>query len=113
VEDEEQKKEDEADGYDPKIVRTVQDTEGKFGGYAIFCPACKFGHLFDSRWTFNGNMEKPTFRASMLIPRWDSTDETKYRTTLRCHSFVTDGMIQFLDDSEHDLRGQTVPLEPF
>lgn len=27
-----------------------------------------------------------------------------------CHSFVTDGRIQFLSDSTHDLAGQTVDL---
>lgn len=101
------------DTYESKIVRMVQDTEGKFGGYMIFCPACQCGHLFDSRWTFNGNMEKPTFKASMLIEGWKSHDEEHFRSTLRCHSFVTDGMIQFLDDCEHALKGQTVPLEPF
>ena len=99
--------------YSPQIVHEVLDTEGKDAGYMIFCPACHCGHLFNSRWTFNGNMEKPTFRASMLIVRWDSPDETKFRTILRCHSFVTDGMIAFEPDSEHELRGQTVPLEPF
>lgn len=30
-----------------------------------------------------------------------------------CHSFITDGQIQFLADSTHRLAGQTVPLEPF
>jgi len=28
----------------------------------------------------------------------------------RCHSFVVDGRIQFLQDSEHELAGQTVDL---
>jgi hypothetical protein len=28
----------------------------------------------------------------------------------RCHSFVTDGKIEFLNDSTHKLAGQTVPL---
>ncbi len=27
-----------------------------------------------------------------------------------CHSFVTDGQIQFLGDCTHKLAGQTVPL---
>lgn len=30
-----------------------------------------------------------------------------------CHSFVTDGNIQFLDDCTHELKGKTVPLEDF
>ena len=27
-----------------------------------------------------------------------------------CHSFVTDGRIQYLDDCTHELRGQTIDL---
>lgn len=30
-----------------------------------------------------------------------------------CHSFVRDGLIQYLPDCTHHLAGQTVPLEPF
>ncbi|WP_241754456.1 hypothetical protein [Cupriavidus basilensis] len=30
-----------------------------------------------------------------------------------CHSFVTDGRIQFLGDCTHALAGQTVPLAEF
>lgn len=72
-------------------------------GYAIFCPACKCAHVLDNRWTFNGNMEKPTFRDSIAI------NTVGYV----CHSYVTDGMIQFLADCTHDLKGQTVPLQEF
>jgi hypothetical protein len=28
----------------------------------------------------------------------------------RCHSFVPDGIIQFLNDCHHELRGKTVAL---
>ncbi len=73
--------------------------DGAFQGYMIHCPACKRNHLFDSRWEFNGNMEKPTFMGSML-----------FRSEYRCHSFVKDGMIQLLDDCDHEMKGQTVPL---
>jgi hypothetical protein len=31
----------------------------------------------------------------------------------RCHSFVTDGRIQFLGDCTHHPVGQTVPLPPW
>lgn len=30
-----------------------------------------------------------------------------------CHSFITDGQIQFLNDCTHPLAGQTVPLPNF
>lgn len=78
--------------------------------YLIFCPACKHGHVFDTRWTFNGDYEKPTFRASMLVTTpADKCDGFDIPAT-RCHSFVTDGKIQFLDDCTHSMRGLTVDL---
>ena len=30
-----------------------------------------------------------------------------------CHSFITDGSIEFLPDCTHELAGKTVPLEDF
>lgn len=90
----------------PKLLELV-DKEGEarvHQGWMIFCPACKTGHLFDQRWTFNGNQERPTFRASMLsCSRWPGGES-------RCHSYVTDGRIEFLADSTHALAGTTVDL---
>lgn len=158
------------------------------------CPACRCSHRFDvGRWTFNGDMDRPTFTPSMhvttgptpkrhprfpiltfgrnkivdipwelLLPHAEQaianhggqtlerlaergglcyseavailTDqpwphgkvegsEEKLGVLIRawydaqpnsiCHSFVTDGNIQFLSDCTHSLAGQTVPLKPF
>lgn len=79
--------------------------DGSHHGWMIFCPACGNGHLFDDRWTFNGNLEKPTFRASMLCKSVDKD----LKPTL-CHSFVTDGKIEFLSDCLHAMAGKTVDL---
>jgi hypothetical protein len=73
-------------------------------GFLIFCPACRSGHVFDSRWQFNGSLELPTFTPSMMV----NGDDPKGR----CHSYVTNGQIQFLQDSAHRLSGQTVDLPP-
>lgn len=88
------------------------------GRWLFHCPGCGSAHFFDSRWTFNGDVEKPTFRASLLIHHAmharhaeDGTVETFERP--RCHSFVTDGNIEFLADSTHALSGKTVPLPPW
>jgi hypothetical protein len=78
----------------------------------VFCPGCKCGHLFHvapsnptgHRWTWNGDKVKPMFSPSMLVNK---------DLPGRCHSFVTDGVIQFLPDCDHELRGQSVPLRPF
>jgi len=56
-------------------------------------------------WTFNGDMERPTFSPSLLV-QWKN-EEAKPRV---CHSFIRDGQIQFLGDCTHALAGKTVPL---
>lgn len=53
-------------------------------------------------WEWNGSTDAPTLRPSIL----STLDHKK----LRCHSYMTDGMVQFLDDTSHELKGQTVPL---
>jgi hypothetical protein len=71
--------------------------------HAFFCPGCKCGHGFNAqRWAFNGDLERPTLNPSLLL-----------FGVRRCHSFVRDGMIEFLADCDHELAGKTVPLEDF
>ena len=55
--------------------------------------------LTGAKWTWNGDKVKPTFSPSIVV-----------QGTKRCHSFVTDGLIQFLSDCSHELAGKTVPL---
>ena len=52
-------------------------------------------------WSWNGSVEAPTLRPSLL---------TNKDTDRRCHVWVTDGKVQFLNDTKHDLKGQTIPL---
>lgn len=74
----------------------------------IYCPGCKTHHGFTTKhptfppWTFNGDVDKPTFTPSMLV-NGDYPES-------RCHSFVTDGKIQFLSDCFHELKNTTVDL---
>ena len=106
------------------IMREIESgTKRDLGSYAwIFCPGCKNYHrlrirmpknptqqeIDDQRnnihglWTFNGDVEKPTFRASLLVG--------VNNPEMRCHSFITDGKIQFLGDCFHELKNQTVEL---
>lgn len=60
------------------VLRRCERTEDSHPDYAFFCPGCKCGHAVwvsrssGPRWTFNGNMEKPTFKPSLLITHeWD------------------------------------------
>lgn len=105
----------------------------KVAGNALsfWCPGCNMAHMVrhgdgpGPRWTWNGNAETPTFSPSVLL-QWDqwvppaSTPEILARINSGeivqtkeprvCHSFVTDGRIQFLGDCTHHLAGQTVDL---
>ena len=51
-------------------------------------------------WTWNGSIEAPTLRPSILTTGHD----------FRCHSFINDGAAQFLGDCSHALAGTTVSL---
>lgn len=51
-------------------------------------------------WVWNGSLEKPTLEPSIL---------TRYDDKI-CHSFLRDGVFQFLGDCTHELAGQMVPI---
>jgi hypothetical protein len=79
--------------------------------FMINCPGCECLHgIWTTNvdggpvWTFNGNMEKPTFSPSLKV-----TYPEKDKTNI-CHSFIRDGKIQFLNDCTHKMKGQTVEL---
>lgn len=101
------------------------------GTVAFFCKGCDAPHVINIGgnagpvWGFNGNHEKPTFTPSVLV-QWEQGEppcedldmaekilsgevvQTKVKKV--CHSFVTDGRIQYLGDCTHMLSGQTVDL---
>lgn len=85
-------------------VKTLRNPSGTVELQCIYCPACEGHHGLDKRWTFNGDMEKPTFSPSLLV------HESRSGIQPRCHSFITDGKIQYLDDCTHKLAGQTIEL---
>ena len=78
----------------------------------FWCPGCDmchglaFGDGPGPRWEWNGDVDRPTFKPSVLVRR-DYGDGHKEQV---CHSFITDGQIQFLADSTHALAGKTVHL---
>jgi len=63
-------------------------------------------HQIDGTWSFNGDMNVPTFRPSYLT-WWDEGDPPVPK---RCHSFIKEGRIQFLSDCTHALADQTVEI---
>ena len=102
------------------ILRSLQ------GGLVTFwCPACNAPHAVSvsaqgpaANWTYNGDATAPTFSPSVLVTYNGSdagqvTQEGHRAPPAVCHSFVTDGRIQFLSDCTHALAGQTVDLPEF
>lgn len=84
------------------MAKVFADKHETVTNYVFFCPGCECSHLFDKRWTFNGDLDKPTFSPSLLCnPDHEPS---------RCHSFVRDGKIEFLTDCFHKLAGQTVEI---
>lgn len=108
---------------DKRLAHRVSNKEGVHIGYLIFCPACDNAHYLDKRWTFNDNLEKPTFSPSLLLrgkvmPTDEECDrilngETVELADLVCHSFITDGKIQYLSDCSHSSKNMTIELKPF
>lgn len=90
------------------------------------------GQQVGPAWGYNGDAEKPTFSPSVLIRSghfaahydaqktgcWCTYDEelraageepSGFKCRV-CHTFITDGMVQFLSDCTHQFAGQTLPL---
>lgn len=107
-----------------KIKRFTTDDGGYHGELGFMCPGCNDMHFINDAlteiqnlpinhiWTFNGDFDKPTIRASVLSRSYRKNDKTgKYDIEIdRCHSFITKGKIKFLKDCHHALAGQTVEL---
>ena len=96
-------------------VKRITNSTGGHYGHVFYCPGCQGEHVITTLphpngWTFNGNEEKPTFTPSILVHAGRKWVDGGAIDTPRCHSFVTDGRIQFLGDSTHALAGQTVDL---
>lgn len=115
----------------------LRSVEG--GAVSFWCPGCDEAHVIwvarpgASNWGYNQNPNAPTFTPSVLVrsghyvPRkpddpergcWcsynaeliaEGKEPSKFKCAL-CHSFVTDGKIQFLGDCTHALVNQTVAL---
>lgn len=86
-----------------KYLRTVT------GGFACYCPSCKELHIhptappYKTNWSFNGDLEKPTFSPSFR--------HAINKEGAECHYIVTDGQMYFCDDhTDPEFKGKTVPL---
>lgn len=93
------------------------------GAYMHWCPGCKELHQLPDRWSFNGDVNKPTFSPSFkhTLHRWDGFPDLDIEQVKRighapglrevvCHYILTDGILNFCGDCWHDLNGKSVPL---
>src|SRR5680860_1899129 len=74
--------------------------------YFYFCKGCGYEHCFalknkGGHHDFNMDLENPTISPSLL---------QNFSPDRICHSFIKNGMIQYLGDCWHELRGQTIEL---
>lgn len=100
----------------------------------FWCPGCDGAHKINvgvgdgPHWGWNNDAVKPTFTPSILVRGTQITDKGEAQiaawqaagypkrgeafdhVATVCHSFVTDGKIQFLSDCTHSLAGQTVDI---
>lgn len=95
-------------------IRTLNNRGVVYTALMFVCPGCKAGgpegydglHLlpvncdnYKPSWDWDGNEEAPTLSPSILTQGYS-----------RCHSFLKSGVFQFLQDSDHPLAGQEVPI---
>ena len=114
------------------IIKDVCDYPLKnylYTGVRFWCPGCDSFHIIAIKkapnynipvWTMSGSGDNLTFTPSIKVtyrhPKGYSNEnpapinyDGPYVDDI-CHSYVKNGMIQFLNDCFHELKGKTVPL---
>lgn len=98
------------------MIRHATSGDVTYDCLAFICPGCyTFGeyntglHMLpintdktSPAWTWDGNLDSPTISPSILTG--------KNTPSRRCHSFLTQGIFEFLSDCTHDLAGLKVPM---
>lgn len=87
--------------------------------YVHWCPACEGMHVITvggppekPNWSFDGNLNSPTFSPSVNI-RWGNKvpgQEGRHRVGGQCHYFIRAGHIEYCGDCTHALAGKVVEL---
>ena len=89
------------------MMKVLDEIANEPGSYLMHCPGCEMYHQIwtqpgrPAQWSFDGNMDKPTFSPSLLV-NWGKDNV--------CHSFIRNGQWQFLGDCTHSLAGKTVDM---
>lgn len=97
-------------------------------GFHHWCDGCKELHILPmyGGWTFNGNLDKPTFSPSFKheglrietdektgkwTGEWLKDDQGKPIPYI-CHYVLTNGILNYCSDSTHEMAGKSVSLPP-
>ena len=111
------------------MTRLLLEPEGRA---SFNCPGCGMVHTVvvsgPRAWQWNGDVDRVTLSPSVLFASghyaqgwqgpncWCTYNKEHPEqaadgfSCVRCHSFVREGKIQFLNDCSHALAGQTVDL---
>ena len=90
-----------------RILHPVTTDTGKVLVYQFWCPGCKDIHTVDTHWNITGSVKHPTVAPSAL------TRKPMPGFNMRCHLFIKAGKLEYLNDSTHHLKGQTVDAIPW
>lgn len=97
------------------MVRFVNDHDNRYKALMFVCPGCLADPMGGSglhmlavnspnknpSWDWNENLEEPTLSPSIL---------SRISDKVVCHSFLKNGVFDFLSDSTHPLSGKQVPI---
>lgn len=110
-------------------MKTELCKDGTCGHLLMFwCEGCRTHHAprvggtsSGPVWAWNGDRERPTVQPSIRVQGTVPLTEDEYARVmageliepkpLLCHTFLTDGRLQYLGDCTHALAGQTVDLQ--
>jgi hypothetical protein len=96
-----------------RVLRKWTDAKGRHG-ITWWCPGCRHAHSVATDggagpvWDFDGNLEAPTISPSFrkFIPAMPDHPRPEYRAErTTCHIWLKAGVIEFLNDCRHELRG--------
>lgn len=73
-------------------------------GLMHWCPACEEMHPLPDSWSFDGNLESPTFTPSF------KHGPTNAGSNNICHYVLTAGVLNYCGDCTHAMAGQSIPL---
>lgn len=107
------------------LLRKVSHNEMTYDVLVFWCPGCERYRDGDPEpagglhmlpisgdpsrrptWTFDGNLKRPTLSPSIL------TKFTLAEIPFVCHSFLRNGVFEFLGDCTHKYANQKVPIPP-